>query len=90
MTTDTFAERDEWPVTKADLDRLEARLTTRIILAQVATAALLFTLLRVLRLETRNRSSEEGASRPPNAPEGRPSHCMPRGNRSRLYFTCLG
>ena len=47
MTTDTCAERDAWPATKADLDRLEARLTTRITLAQVATAMLLFTLLQV-------------------------------------------
>ncbi len=44
---ETFAESNDSVATKADLDSLEARLTTRIILAQVATAALLFTLLQV-------------------------------------------
>ena len=43
---ETFAESNEALATKADLDRLEARLTSRIILAQVATAALLFMLLQ--------------------------------------------
>ena len=45
------AERDRSIMTKGCLDiavdRLEARLTRRIIAAQVATAALLFTLLQV-------------------------------------------
>lgn len=44
---ETFAESNDSVATKADLDGLEARLTTRIIVAQVATAALLFTLLQV-------------------------------------------
>ena len=47
---ETFAESNEALVTKTDLeaaiDKLEARLTVRIIGAQVATAALLFMLLK--------------------------------------------
>ena len=43
---DTFAESNEALATKADLDRLEARLTARIVMAQVATAALLFMFLK--------------------------------------------
>ena len=50
---ETFAESNDSLATKADLraleaamDKLEARLTVRIITAQVATAALLFTLLK--------------------------------------------
>ena len=54
---ETFAESNDSLATKADLrattdalyaamDKLEARLTVRIITAQIATAALLFTLLK--------------------------------------------
>lgn len=47
---ETFAESNDALVTKADLqaavDSLEARLTVRIITAQVATATLLFVLLK--------------------------------------------
>ena len=43
---ETFAERNESFATKADLENLEARLTVRIITVQVATAALLFALLK--------------------------------------------
>lgn len=43
---ETFAESNEALASKADLDRLEARLTMRIIAAQVATATLLFLLLK--------------------------------------------
>ena len=47
---ETFAESNDALVTKADLqaavDSLEARLTMRIITAQVATATLLFVLLK--------------------------------------------
>ena len=42
---ETFAESNDTLATKADLQSLEARLTTRIIIAQVATATLLFVLL---------------------------------------------
>ena len=45
-TVETFAESNEALASKADLDRLEARLTMRIIAAQVATATLLFLLLK--------------------------------------------
>lgn len=47
---ETFAESNDSLATKGDVqsaaDRLESRLTIRIITAQVATAALLFMLLR--------------------------------------------
>ena len=43
----TFAESNDALATKADLDKLEARLTVRIVTAQVATATLLFVLLKL-------------------------------------------
>ena len=44
---ETFAESKETLATKAYFDRLEARLTARIITGQVATAALLFVFLKL-------------------------------------------
>ena len=48
---ETFAQSNDALASKADLqtaiDRLEARLTVRIVTAQVATAALLFVLLKL-------------------------------------------
>ena len=48
---EALAGSNDSVATKADLDGLEARLTTRISLAQVATAALLFALLQVFGQE---------------------------------------
>lgn len=44
---ETFAQSNEALATKTDLERLEARLTVRIVTAQVATATLLFVLLKL-------------------------------------------